>query len=346
MEKPTGKSFVPRSAVDALRVRAAHAGLSVDRMAGELGLELPRAPQMPGIPLAGYLRLQTLLQAAADAQLGGTPTRPHVDRLTEFVLAKLPSRGRLIDAMETIARCYNTLHRGEQASVEQRVDVVAFIINDRSEAFADALDEDAFFSVETTLLYVHALLRLIVPSVAPVGWCGVELRRVRPTSSVPFTAHVETSYGRRRHALLYERATADRVTTFPAPGTIGLDAVTEEQIGLLEGGVDDRTFAGRVRVLIVEEAGDQASVARALGMSVATLRRRLVEEKTTFRTLRIETLTQQAEKLLRTSMPLVQVAERLSFSDVRSFSRAFKSWTGVTPNTRRKELEDEPSTQT
>ena len=71
-------------------------------------------------------------------------------------------------------------------------------------------------------------------------------------------------------------------------------------------------------------------------MSVATLRRRLVEEGGSFRALRVETLKSKAESLLKTDLPLVQVAEKLGFSDVRSFSRAFKAWTGSTPNAQRK----------
>ncbi|GGY49853.1 hypothetical protein GCM10007148_18160 [Parvularcula lutaonensis] len=288
------------------------------------------------MPLTGFLRLQTRLTSLLDDETGRLSKRPLLSGSTELALSRLPSRGTLIDAMETAARSYNLLHGGEFNSVQHREGQVAFVTDDRNFPYAVQDDEQILFIMETTLLFVHALLRLIVPSVAAGGWRAVELRREQGPARVPFDDLVETRYGCLAYALVYDRAAAERIVTFPPPAGITLEAVTEEQIRLLTGGVDDRTFAGRVRMLIEEGAGDQTAVARALGMSVATLRRRLAEEGQSFRALRTETLEKQADQLLRTDLPLVQVAERLGFSDVRSFSRAFKAWTGETPNTRRR----------
>ncbi|MEM9839544.1 MAG: helix-turn-helix domain-containing protein [Pseudomonadota bacterium] len=336
MDNTAEEPFVPPSALSALRARAVGAGLSVDRMAGDLGLDLNGWEHTGRLPLAHFLRLQTRLTTLVDDETGRRSKRPLLTGSTELALSRLPSRGSLVHAMDTVARSYNLLHGGSFNSVEDRVDVVGFFIDDSTFPYAVSDDEEILFTMETTLLFVHALLRLIVPSVAAGGWRGVELKRPESPSRVPFETHVETRYGQRRYALLYDRGSAQRVVTFPAPGAITLEAVTEEQIRLLNGGPDDRTFAGRVRLLIEEGAGDQTAVADALGMSVATLRRRLVDEGASFRGLRTETLRAKAEGLLRTDMPLVHVAERLGFSDVRSFSRAFKTWTGLTPNTMRR----------
>ncbi|MEM1380501.1 MAG: helix-turn-helix transcriptional regulator [Pseudomonadota bacterium] len=336
MENLRDQPYVPPSAFIALRERADGAGLSVDRMAGELGLDLNGSAVTGRVPLAQFLRLQTRLTTLLDDETGRLSKRPLLTGSTELALSRLPSRGSLTDAMETVARSYNLLHGGPYNRVEERVDAVGLFTDDSSFPYAVDDQEEILFAMETTLLFAHALLRLIVPSVAAGGWRGVELKRNLPPARVPFEKHVPTAYQQRRYGLLYDRGSAKRVLNFAPPGAITLEAVTEEQIRLLQGGPDDRTFAGRVKLLIEEGAGDQTAVADALGMSVATLRRRLVEEDASFRALRIETLREQAEVLLKTEAPLVHVAERLGFSDVRSFSRAFKTWTGMTPNAMRR----------
>ncbi|RME63227.1 MAG: AraC family transcriptional regulator, partial [Alphaproteobacteria bacterium] len=76
---------------------------------------------------------------------------------------------------------------------------------------------------------------------------------------------------------------------------------------------------------------DQAAVAAGLGMSVATLRRRLDGEGTCFRALRRHVLADAAQAMLRQGMHVAEVADQLGFADFRSFTRAFKHWTGMTP---------------
>jgi AraC-like DNA-binding protein len=88
------------------------------------------------------------------------------------------------------------------------------------------------------------------------------------------------------------------------------------------------------RVARALSTGDlnQAQVAGRLSMSVATLKRRLVGESTTFRGLREEFLHGRARKMLLTDLRLERVAAELGFADVKSFSRAFKKWSGVSPH--------------
>lgn len=69
-----------------------------------------------------------------------------------------------------------------------------------------------------------------------------------------------------------------------------------------------------------------------MNTSPRTLKRRLQEEGTTFRTLLAEARGAMAEALLGDAhLPLTEVAERLGFSDLSSFSQAFKRWYGVPP---------------
>jgi AraC-like DNA-binding protein len=78
-------------------------------------------------------------------------------------------------------------------------------------------------------------------------------------------------------------------------------------------------------------------VARDLGMSVRTLSRRLDAEHSSFRALVDEVRQAQAEALLTTGMTTEQVAQRLGYAETSSFIRAFRRWTGRTPQAFRRE---------
>ena len=66
-------------------------------------------------------------------------------------------------------------------------------------------------------------------------------------------------------------------------------------------------------------------------MSVASLRRRLEERGTGFREIRAATLAEAAKLRLDHGERVAQIAEELGFSDGRSFARAFREWTGQSP---------------
>jgi len=73
-------------------------------------------------------------------------------------------------------------------------------------------------------------------------------------------------------------------------------------------------------------------VARSLGLSDRTLQRRLEGEGTSFLEVQDSVRESCARQLLRDpALSLVDVAERLGFSDLATFSRAFKRWTGQPP---------------
>jgi AraC-like DNA-binding protein len=74
------------------------------------------------------------------------------------------------------------------------------------------------------------------------------------------------------------------------------------------------------------------SVADYLHMSARTLRRRLVEENTSFRKLVDELRMQMAIKYLRdTNLTIEDIAHALGFSDAANFRHAFRRWTKSAP---------------
>ena len=73
-------------------------------------------------------------------------------------------------------------------------------------------------------------------------------------------------------------------------------------------------------------------IARTLGCSRQTLYRRLKAEGLTFAQLLDDLRRRRALQLVgNASLPVKEIAWRLGFSDPAAFSRAFKRWTGKSP---------------
>ena len=118
-----------------------------------------------------------------------------------------------------------------------------------------------------------------------------------------------------------------------------LVAVRAEPVGDLVARVLDGFMGGaaqRVREVLVAQLAsgsiEMVDVARKLGMSVATLRRKLDDEGSSFSAVLDELRRELALRYSRQPEPSVsEIAFLLGFSDLRAFGRAFKRWHGAAP---------------
>lgn len=97
------------------------------------------------------------------------------------------------------------------------------------------------------------------------------------------------------------------------------------------------TVTDRVRAALLETlpAGDSSisAVTRQLAMSSRTLQRQLHDEGTTFQGVLTRTREDLARHYLgRGSMRTAEIAYLLGYDDANSFYRAFRTWTGTTPD--------------
>ncbi|MEW2033841.1 AraC family transcriptional regulator [Streptomyces roseifaciens] len=128
----------------------------------------------------------------------------------------------------------------------------------------------------------------------------------------------------------------------------------EETLGvLMEGGVAgllNRSMGtdplpARIRQALARSLRDRTDMpdagvmARALGVSQATLRRRLAAEGMSFQQLKDSVRRDEAiAALLQGRESLQEIAVRLGFSGAAAFHRAFRQWTGWAPGSYRREL--------
>jgi AraC-like DNA-binding protein len=145
----------------------------------------------------------------------------------------------------------------------------------------------------------------------------------------------EISFGCAENGLALPAATLDwPLQTGDARLLATIEPLAEAQLAA-QPPADDfaEQIATRLRALLPGEATMEA-VADALHMSPRTLQRRLEQSGTRFS----EVLDGVREGLARTwladrNLPLGEIAWRLGFSDLATFSRAFKRWTGKPPGT-------------
>ncbi|MET0340147.1 MAG: AraC family transcriptional regulator [Polyangiales bacterium] len=112
-----------------------------------------------------------------------------------------------------------------------------------------------------------------------------------------------------------------------------LEALADRRLLRLK---ESKPFAARVRDILVDGVPprdtDMPTVARALGLSARSLRRRLASEGKPYNVVAKEAMVMVAKNMLRSKRRNWEVAQALGFSDTPSFHRAFKRWTGQTPS--------------
>ncbi|WP_343314924.1 AraC family transcriptional regulator ligand-binding domain-containing protein [Brucella sp. BE17] len=101
-------------------------------------------------------------------------------------------------------------------------------------------------------------------------------------------------------------------------------------------------LAGQVSRIFMESAAkfpSMEAVADSLAMSPRTLRRRLMEEDTSYSALLDQVRNKLAQRCLKANTFTVDdIAELLGFSDAANFRASFKRWNGLTPSDYRARL--------
>ena len=329
---------VPAAELRSLSPIACAAGISLGEILRGLDLspELIDAPRASGIGLADYFRILERFSLALRDESCGLNARPLMLGATDLVLSNLSDCRDLLEVMRTVARTYNILHGGPYNRVDLRSDRLTYVIDDAHFPFAPEADpERILFRMNCVLVFLHALLTLVAGN----ALAGL-LRQVHTKSGhdgCGFSAFwgVPIRWRSRHYALDYE-LDAVSLAVGGARALPSSQAVYRRMVELAEDRPHEesgpRSVLGAVCAAFSDNVFEQSAIARRVGVSVATLRRRLqAEGLPSFRELHDRALSQAARTLLGRRLSPGDVAEQLGFSDLRSFNRAFKRWTGLTP---------------
>lgn len=288
------------------------------------------------ISLAEHFRLMRELTEASEDETLHLSKRLLAPGTTDFVIDTLQQSVDVEDAMKRTARAYNLAHGGYYNRVGRRGDRIVYAINDQGFPYSFDGGTAAFSLMEGLLIFLHALLVLAVGRPLTKHLICVRTRRPRRNEGDGFLDFwpAPVRCGARNYALEYDLAALDLPVSRRRAGPPNVAAVydvIDMLIAERERSGVSKPFHTRVFEAIVEGTDDQGEVARALGVSVATLRRRLTASGVSFRRLRSAALNEAARRMLAQGRPVGEVADALGYVDIRSFSRAFKGWNGVTP---------------
>ena len=189
------------------------------------------------------------------------------------------------------------------------------------------------FCLVTSLRYVHGYASWLVDSRVPLVEVGFPFKPPAHREIHPLVFPGPVQFGAARAYMTFP---AQYLSLAPRRDERALQAMLQRALPLTVLQYRrDRILASRVRSLLDAQPGERHNVdavARALNVSVRTLHRHLEEEGTSVQTLKDEVRRETAIELLtRTKRSVKQISRAVAFGSEKSFSRAFRQWTGESP---------------
>ena len=313
-----------------------------------LPADLFQAPGTAQAPLSAYFRLCEYVCVRAGDETLRVSQRPLLVGASDLVQARLHDCRTVEQALNAVATVYNILHGSKYNLVLRRAGQIAYIIDDSGFPYAPGHDAQfVMFTLECLLVLLHVILASMAE--APLAPHALRTRRPPAQGHQPHLDYwgAPIRYAADSYAVFYSASAAaipidaGHSAILSARTVYGGVARALEHMAPPEPG--ERSVAQKVLALMGQGAAAQEEVAQLLGCSVATLRRRLTEENTSYRDLRAEHLNMAARRMLAEGMSLADTADALGFSDARSFARAFHAWNEITPHQYRETLSPVPS---
>ncbi|MBC7172282.1 MAG: AraC family transcriptional regulator [Polyangiaceae bacterium] len=193
----------------------------------------------------------------------------------------------------------------------------------------------ARFAAEAAIVFMSRIgIALLGPASSPRV---ARFQHARPDCDAAYRAVLgcDVEFGCRANELVFD-------SSFLDTPSLNLDealcALLETRAdGLLSSLTEATTLEQRVADLLALEVElselDVNVVAARLGLGARTLQRRLGEEGSSWSSiLEAEQKKRACSALSDTSMPIKELAFHVGFSEPSAFHRAFKRWTGTTPN--------------
>jgi AraC-like DNA-binding protein len=336
MGRPSKEPPSPSSLVPAIVRYARARGFGAEALEWRFGLagitegqDLPVAPDTPNDLLEAIAATEpdAALHLAADL-----PSRHHA-----LVALSARSSATVGAALSLLARWTRLLHEGFEATVDDAPSGVEGATAEaetrwvlRTPHRPRGLGRHLH---ELALAYALARLREGAgDDLAPTRIWFAHARPPEIRSLLRFFSAADFEFGRETTGMAFSPTAIERPMRLADPRTVGA-VVPLVDAALPAAG--RRSFAERVAGYIASSlpaGADASETARALHMSPRTLHRRLEQEGARFGELLDEVRLDLARKLLADpALTLGEIAMRLGFADLATFSRAFKRWTGQPP---------------
>lgn len=306
-------------------------GLSLQRFLADLDLptDLLDSPNAR-VPMEACWRIINAHLNITQEETHLMSSRPLKRGTTKLIYSHLVHCSTLREGLELLAETYNVVHGGNYNFVRKRGSKLSYVVDDKGFPY---VGEPNSFMIEVALANIHCALSFLTDYELRLN--GMCTKRDAEVAKDHFLNlfHCRLTYGHGFYELTYDASQAE----LPFKNTHSLDLSTQIYTRYLDQLPQKPPLMGEQAWLkSVEQkilAGDfhQQSIAESLGMSVATLRRRLDLAGTNFREVLDRILASMAFDYLDNGLSPEDIAEKLGYSDLRSFRRAFKRWYGDSP---------------
>jgi AraC-like DNA-binding protein len=327
----TPEATVSMGLVRALLDALAQQGVSRAEFLDRAGLE-PMRVDTPAARVSRaelYRATDLALALTSDPALGLRWAENVTDRTFAPLSHVIAHASSLRRGFELLAEFYPLLSDQVTYEIEETADQVVL----HAPLPLGASEQVQRLTAELTLAGFWALVRSFHPNAAPIA---VSFEYAAPEHRHEYTRWFsgQERFDQSETGIVFDRALLDLTSRYRDDEILEvMQMVAEQQLRRLVAGTP---FAVRVRNHLAERAtaerADMQSVARAMGLSERSLRRRLSAEETSFEALHTEAQGAAAKQLLaQHGRSIQEAAHEMGFSDASTFHRAFKRWTGMTP---------------
>ncbi len=293
-------------------------------------------PQLLADPDARVSPAQFCVAWAETVRLTGDPqlalriadsTPPGAFGLVEYLCRAAPTVG---EALRQWVRFLNLLDDAVVVGLVVEGGVGYLRVVSESEAPAPASHELCFALVCATIR------RSVQPSVngQPFRPLSVEFTHRAPAELRPYELAFDAPvrFGAANTQLVLASTALQTPMSSSDPGLLAILARHAEELKSRERAPPLTTEVRRaLQQALQNDQTTIEAVARRLGVTPRTLQRRLEDEGTTFQALRESTRRDLAAHYLDQDLSIAEISFLLGFSEPSAFFRAFKRWTGITP---------------
>ena len=306
-------------------------GIEPDQIFRDIGLSSADDAELePAIPIADICRLFDLVAAQLDRPYFGLDlARGYHYEASSLIIVAFMAAPDVRSALNTLLRYDKYVDSGIETTLTHAGGLSCFEVNllAPESVNTEQLSEYLLFFLANSL---QIATRKALPT-ARVSFTHMSSKPVTPLEQV-FGAPV--FFGASHNSLHFETQFLDTPLHTQNQLLYEVNIKGLRQIFTTVGEHFDFVQAVQRQVLLQLKNGNPTvgSVAEALQLSTRTLRRRLADHGLKLQEVKNDARAQRARFYLKqTQMPLSQVALEVGFSEMSAFSRAFRLWTGQTP---------------
>ncbi len=308
-------------------------GLVVGKFLEELNLpkELLKYPETK-VPMEDCWRIIDAHLNVAQEETHLMSSRPLKRGTTQLIYSNLVHCSNLKEGLELLAEIYNVVHGGNYNFLRQHGSKLSYIVDDRDFSY---IGRPSSFVIEVALINIHCALSFLTDYQLKLNCMSTKRETRVPQEHCLNLFNCHVVYGHGFYELSYDTAQAE--LPFRKANALDLSApIYSSYVDRLQPqkpSASGQELLKRIEQKIIEGELHQHTIAESFGMSVATLRRKLEYLGTNFRKVTDRIHARMAFDYLSNELSQDVVAEKLGYSDQRSFRRAFKRWYGSPPST-------------